>query len=680
MPRDVSSKIFVGLFALTIIMIVGHRLGWMTSALDGVSAALSYKANGIHNAQVIRVDENAPIEVHCHFFDSTKRTKYCGLAFILSYDNTKGINLTKFNRVDLDLKFDRPKGHDRLRFYLKNYNDKYSSEDDSSSLKYNSVEFTPNRGFERLSIPLDYFQVATWWISKRSVLLDDAQFDVRNVPVYEFSTGSIEVPGDYSISVKEITFYGEWVSELSLLKGLFLAWIIAAVFLLNNHRRSLEKSSMEDPLTGIYNRRGLNRWLVDEFVCHDTSIVIFYIDIDNFKRVNDSYGHVVGDALIQSLCQNINLAIEHIGFELSSSKLKHNFTRLSGDEFVVIFKGMNSSVVEQFAKRLLQYISDPLEVGGRRIKINASIGIAYNDKRCPSPEVLIGNADAAMYQSKKLGKNQFHIFDQSLSNQVRMHKHISDGLRTAIDKNLFRLVFMPIYEGKSIHIVGVEVLLRCDAEDLRGIGPEVYIPIAEEFGLINEIDLWVIEQSFLMISSVPNDERISYSINISSMELHNKLFIGHVQSLLKKYNIQSQNILFEITETSLIDADTQSVQFLQRLRAIGIRLALDDFGTGYTAFTQLLEYPVQYLKIDRSFIDQIDVVNASGTSMVDAIVSIARSYDLEVVAEGVESKAQIDYMNALDCEYLQGYYLSEPISWQELILLLSNKPVLDVLD
>ena len=670
MLRDLTSRMVITLLVFSLIAMGGFRLGWMDSKFDGLASILSYAATGASRTE--RSDDNGapPFTVRCTI-ESNVKSGSCGLAFILSYNKSIGFDFSKYSRVDMDVMFVRPPGHERLRFYLKNYNQRYSDEMDSRSLKYNSVEFSPAPVFEEISIPFDFFQVATWWISQRSISFKDAQFEVENVPVMEFSTGIIDTPGEYIISVKKLMFYGEHISEFTLYKILFFLWVAAAIFILNSHRRLLQKSSREDSLTGTLNRRGLDAWFDHNFVFSQKNILAFYIDIDDFKRINDNFGHAVGDALIQGFCKNINSAIRQIYIDVSG-KLTHIFARLSGDEFVVVFKGMSLADIEKVSNRLLQHISELITVDDRNIKINASIGVAINDETAITPEIIISNADVAMYSSKRRGKNQFRVFDESLSHKVKKQKQISNGLRKSLDAGLFHTVYMPIYSAKKRELVGVEVLLRCTSDELIGIGQDVYIPIAEEYGLIGEIDLWVIRQAFKDISTIPEVERLSYSINISSRELHSQSFIGELQQLLSEYNIASKHILFEITETSLIDADSQSIRFLRDLRNLGFRLALDDFGTGYTAFNQLIEYPVQYLKIDKTFIDRIGNRPDPRTSIVDAIIAIARSNNLEVVAEGVETEAQIEYMEELNCDYLQGYYLSEPLLWDDLNRLLAE--------
>lgn len=658
MSLDLNSKLIAFLLVVTVTVICGHRLGLMDTQLDAVELTRSHFGTGAAEKQL------KGYGVTCDIFDNTK-SNHCGIGFTFSYDKTKGIDLSRYNRVDIEVKFVKPDLHEKLRFYIRNFDPNYSKKGDSGSLKYNTIEYSPGDGFETLSIPFDYFQVATWWLSKKSIPFNDSQFDVRNVPIVEFSSGRVAGPGLYEIVVNDITFRGELVSELTLLKALFLLWLTTAILILNNQRISMEKSTREDALTGILNRRGLEQWLAREFKPVTNNLVMYYIDIDDFKRINDTYGHLIGDKLIRGFCQNLQIVLHRIKTD-SPHAFKSCFTRISGDEFAILIKSINLDRTEQIAIEILQQISEPIEIDSRDIRINASIGIATNDIHARTSEVLIDNADAAMYYSKKLGKNQYRIFDNSLSGEMQFNKKISGGLRRALDEELFHLVFMPIYAFNARDIVAAEVLIRCKADELDGVDQNTYIPIAEEYGLIKEIDLWVMEFAFEKIATIPEAKRITYNINISALELNNKSFLSHLKFLLKKYKISTRHLLFEITETSLVDADNQSVLLLQQLSNMGIRLALDDFGTGYTAFSQLLDYPINCLKIDKSFIEKIDSGNQE-TTMIEAIMTIAKSYRLEVVGEGVETETQLKYLKSLNCDYFQGYYLAKPVTWEELL-------------
>ena len=448
-------------------------------------------------------------------------------------------------------------------------------------------------------------------------------------------------------------------------------------FLVNRQRRILKKVSNEDNLTHVLNRRGLNYWLNKYLTTNDNSkeVVMFYIDIDDFKKVNDSYGHFIGDKLLINFAYIIK---EEVNLYFDKYKVNTNIlARLSGDEFALVFIDLGENQIRELSNNLRSRFTKEISIDGVFLKVNASIGIAKSSSlQVPSAVNLMENADAAMYFAKNNGKNQFKIYDLTVSNELTMHKKISTSLSSALHNNEFKLVFMPIYKNiDSLPIISIEVLLRCTSQSLQDIGPEIFIPIAEEFGLIKAIDLWVLENTFKLINY--NDEFIKHKnllfcINISAMELINKDFPQQIKLLLSQYCIDASLIELEITETSLINVDEDSISILNQLKALGFKLSLDDFGTGYTAFNQLLNYPIDTIKIDKSFVDKISNDKSHDSIMVDIILGIAESYQLNVIAEGVATQHQFNYLENKGCNALQGYYLSEPISWEEIKNKLQN--------
>jgi len=270
-----------------------------------------------------------------------------------------------------------------------------------------------------------------------------------------------------------------------------------------------------------------------------------------------------------------------------------------------------------------------------------------------------------MYFAKQSGKNQIKWFDKQVQQKIVLKRKISTTLRYALNTYAFTLVYMPIYRISPLRLVGAEVLIRCSEPSMEGIGPDQFIPVAEEFGLIKEIDLWVIEEVFRglqasRICEANPDFRIS--INISAEEMNDIEFPRILEALAKRYQVSPNSVELEITETRLIDIDANNIEVLQKIRALGFRLSLDDFGTGYTAFNQLVNYPVDQLKIDRSFITQLHE-GSKHAVMVDAILSIASSYQYETVAEGVESQEQLTMLEEKGCDLAQGYFLSKPLKW-----------------
>jgi EAL domain-containing protein (putative c-di-GMP-specific phosphodiesterase class I) len=302
------------------------------------------------------------------------------------------------------------------------------------------------------------------------------------------------------------------------------------------------------------------------------------------------------------------------------------------------------------------------------INLNVSIGIAMHNSSSESASEILKHADAAMYHAKHSGKNQYCFFNIDILKELSERKEIELSIRKALEDDEFKLLFMPIYQCNNLKMIGAEVLIRSTSKKLSEVGPEKYIPIAESHGLIREIDLWVIENTFIKIKNIiyrPGMENLWFAINISALELHNRQFPEKVKQLLHKHDIPPHRIEFEVTETSLVSQDEISIATLNKLKKLGVSLSLDDFGTGYTAFNQLMNYPVNNLKLDRSFVSNIASQDKNHASMVDIVLTIANSYNMKVVAEGVETKEQLQYLQKLNCNYVQGYLLSKPIEWTE---------------
>jgi EAL domain-containing protein (putative c-di-GMP-specific phosphodiesterase class I) len=273
-----------------------------------------------------------------------------------------------------------------------------------------------------------------------------------------------------------------------------------------------------------------------------------------------------------------------------------------------------------------------------------------------------------MYEAKRNGRNRFEFYSEEIAKKLRERHHISENLKLALQQNLFSLVYMPLYDCETLEVVGIEVLLRYEKLILEGIGPDLFIPVAEKTNLIKEIDLWVIENSIIDLIELQSKDNFKgkLCINISGVELQNELFPTQVRALFEKYHVVPSTIEFEITETAFVLNSEKSIVILEELRNLGVSLALDDFGTGYTAFSQLIHYPADCLKIDRSFVDALFSNSAPLNKMVPIIKSLAELYELRVVAEGVETKEQLEYLQSIGCDWVQGYFLSRPLPLFEL--------------
>lgn len=449
-------------------------------------------------------------------------------------------------------------------------------------------------------------------------------------------------------------------------------------YVIKQQRQQLEQDAHYDALTGITNRRQFNHWLnsVIETKTPSKKIALFYIDIDDFKHVNDSFGHALGDELLKKFSERMLTVIRQNELIMATHKI-YNFARLAGDEFVIAILDLDEvGGAKKIAERLIESTALPFELASTTVKIHISVGIVYSEGNI-SAEMLLHNADSSMYRAKENGKNNYYIFDDTISDEIERRKDIENNIARTLDNDSFSLAYMPIFAiEKEPAIAGVEALIRCQEDYFQGIGPEKFIPVAEASGQIKDIDLWVMETVFKDIHRLKNKASFTglwYGINISSTELLDGSFIKEIQVMLEKFSINPKTIHLEITETKLVPYENVIIDRMNRLREMNFHLSLDDYGTGYTGFAQLLNFPGDYIKIDRSFINKIGHGDSNYTKMIGVMLSIAKIYGLKVIAEGVETKEQLDYLKNLGCQYAQGYYFSKPLPLDSLVDLVDNE-------
>ncbi len=451
-----------------------------------------------------------------------------------------------------------------------------------------------------------------------------------------------------------------------------------AQWLTHRLHQHVQQLAYFDSLTGLANRSSFRRWLqraLDRAQHDGSGMALIYIDLDNFKQVNDRLGHSVGDRVLAEFGRRLGECVRPSDDSLRIVE-EEDVARLAGDEFIVILQDVSEPrIAEVVARRILALFDGGFKVDGLQTPVTASIGIALVKDEPTSAESLLNYADSAMYQAKQKGRNRYEFFSSEIAADLEERNRIEAGLQEALYQKGFHLVLMPIYEARYLNIVGFETLLRCRTPKLEGIGPDRFIPVAEATGLIKRIDQWVLEESLGTLRRLrhEHDFRGVMCVNISAVELQNGDFPDQLEKLIQRYQVEPEQIELELTETSLVVNDQASEQTLERLKAIGVGLSLDDFGTGYTAFNQLMHYPVDCLKIDRSFVNELFADSTAKGQMVEIIKNLAGVYDLRVVAEGVETEQQLAYLRQIGCDWLQGYLLSKPVPYQEFADLLDDE-------
>lgn len=425
---------------------------------------------------------------------------------------------------------------------------------------------------------------------------------------------------------------------------------------------NLIHNSNHDSLTGLFNRK----YLIDELESsiqkaneNSSKLAVFFIDLDHFKNINDTLGHNIGDILLKLVAERLTKEIDDKGI----------IARFGGDEFVVLIENFDTEKqIKNFAIRIIESLQEKFQVLDYQLRISASIGISTFPKDGSTNTELIRQADLAMYYAKEHGKNDLCFFSKELFNDLEEKTQIINALKDAIeDFSEFSLVYQPKYSTKTNKIVSIESLVRWNSKSLGYMSPLKFIKIAEETNLIIPIGEWIFKQACEDFKKLlENGYSLEHiSINVSSIQLHDKKFFSSLNKIISKTQIDPKKLEIEITESFIVSDSKFVIEVLNKIKEIGISLAIDDFGTGYSSLSYLKKLPIDRLKIDKSFIDDLPTSKES-ISVVKAIISLAKAFELSITAEGVENKEQLDFLTEQDCDEIQGYYFSKPISFDEL--------------
>jgi len=423
-----------------------------------------------------------------------------------------------------------------------------------------------------------------------------------------------------------------------------------------------------DPLTGFLNRRSLAEEGAAMFVRAERrqkAMALLMLDLDHFKTVNDMHGHAAGDALIRAVAEEIRAI-------LPESALA---ARFGGDEFACafLFDSANPDMVERIAERLVSRLSQPFQVEGLQLHISVSIGLARSDFDCASMDALMRAADIAMYAAKNAGRNQHSWFDRSMERELQARNELESGLRAAIPK----LEIVPYFEQQidlvTGRLTGFEVLARWEHPQRGLVPPDAFIPVAEETGLIADLSLSIMRQSFLAARDW--DPALNLSVNISPYQLRDAWLSQKIIKLLTETNFPPQRLEVEVTESSLFDNLALAQSIIGSLKNQGIRIALDDFGTGYSSLAHLRALPFDRIKIDRSFVSSMNS-NPESAAIVNAITRLGESLNLPITAEGIEDAATEERLRALGCAKGQGFHYGRPLSLPKARRLLAERRLL----
>jgi diguanylate cyclase (GGDEF)-like protein/PAS domain S-box-containing protein len=423
-----------------------------------------------------------------------------------------------------------------------------------------------------------------------------------------------------------------------------------------------------DTLTGLPNRGmfldRLHQTLSQAQREHEKVNLIF-LDLDNFKDVNDTQGHDVGDILLKLVADRL------AGCMRDSDVL----ARLGGDEFVVVCPSVaTQDSIAAVVQRILAIFSEPFEIEGRQIYTSASIGIAVYPDDSQDSTTLFRCADTAMYQAKNEGRAQFRFFSPELNQKIIQRVALENSLRQGLDKGEFFLHYQPLWDLKTSRMSGVEVLLRWQSSEYGLMQPSAFISLLEDSGLINSVGEWVLRTACLQMRewTMPEHSDLMMAVNISGKQMKHPKFLEMLTAIIEETGVNPNKLELEFTESVIMENVENTVETFRQLKEMGIKLSIDDFGTGYSSLNYLKHFPVDRIKIDRSFVADV-YSNESDAAIIEAIVSLAQSLSLRVVAEGVENSDQLHSITELGCDEVQGYYLAMPMHAEALAEKLGKK-------
>ena len=434
------------------------------------------------------------------------------------------------------------------------------------------------------------------------------------------------------------------------------------------YEQQLTRMAFRDSLTGLANRALLLDRLeraLDSSYRHGQAVAVVFLDLDNFKVVNDSLGHEQGDTLLVEVANRLDGCL----------RAGDTAARLGGDEFTLLLEHASEADAVTLAGRVVEALRSPVQLADRSVVVSGSLGVALSTPSSKErPETLLRRADLAMYQAKAEGKGRWAVFDPSLETRALERLELEGDLRHALAHDEFRLVYQPIVSLGDNRIVEVEALLRWWHPSRGVVSPLQFIPLAEETGVIESLGVWVLEQACRQARAwqdqYPSDPPLVMGVNLSARQLQQPDLLALVERILREVGIAPSTLKLEITESAIMQDPDAATRTLQALKDLGIRLAVDDFGTGYSSLSYLRRFPVDTLKIDRSFIDGIGRDNHD-TALVRSIIGLANMLGLTVTAEGVETPTQQWCLQQLGCDRVQGYLFAKPLPAPEMADLLS---------
>ncbi|GAA0436802.1 EAL domain-containing protein [Lentibacillus halophilus] len=431
------------------------------------------------------------------------------------------------------------------------------------------------------------------------------------------------------------------------------------------YEETIKQLAYYDQLTSLPNRHLLNEW--GNNLEENHKITVFFLDIDRFKSLNDNYGHYAGDIILQKIADRLRSCLRDSDF----------IVREGGDEFIILLDNVyKREDIETFASKIIDQFEKPIYIDYQSIRVTTSIGISTNqllpghDHRSKAIETFIRNADTAMYHAKKQGGNTYCFNTQSQNHDMERYQHMEHELRFALENDQFTIVYQPFIGLESEEVVGLESLLRWYSPYLGAVSPAEFIPLLEELGLIIPVGKWILKSVCQQLKEWQNEgiflQRVS--VNVSPVQLRNRDFVNDLKAILTETKIDPAYLDLELTEGTILNV-SESAAVINDLQALGVNISIDDFGTGYSSLNYLKQLPINTLKIDKSFIHDLDF---DDDVIVNTIINMGQNLNFTVLAEGIESYDQLAYLQNQNCHEGQGFYWSKPVNATAIPYLYNN--------
>ena len=482
------------------------------------------------------------------------------------------------------------------------------------------------------------------------------------------------------LEVEARMLHTDGVFRWMLTRGLMVRDEAGAPVRMAGSQTDITEGKVADPMTGLPNRLlfmdRLSRLIAHARRNTDTLFAVLFVDLDGFKLVNDSLGHAVGDQLLIGVANRLESSLRHTD---TVTRLDESFTiaRLGGDEFAIILNDLAEPAdAMRVAERLLNELSQPFHIDDKELFSSMSIGIALSTLGSEQPEDYLRDADTAMYRAKALGKGRFVVFDANMRDLITQRLQVENDLRRAMERGEFRNYYQPIISLERGTIVGFESLLRWQHPTRGILEPIEFIPVAEENGLIRELGWWALAEACRQIAIWrtfhPSFADLTMSVNLSVKQFVDPTLGAKLETLLQECQLPEGTLKLELTESSIMSDSTAAIALLEQFKSLGVRLAIDDFGTGYSSLSYLHRFPLDTLKIDRSFTDAIGDGDKDENMIARTIMPLAQHLGLDVVAEGVETVEQANLLKAMDCKYAQGFFFSRPVEADDVEVMLGQ--------